>query len=165
MTASKTCCHSAAIVPNLCRFAAKCKPTCSLRLYAAESVQQHEIALPESTSQPLKRRQDGRELDAKLDLKQEPEAGLVSRQGQAGQPAREQVQRVQEEQHAAHAAAFSLEAVMEAQSALVHERHRNPQPNMTEDEKKAHRRRQDANLPSRFCVEPQFSTSCGLTAG
>lgn len=48
---------------------------------------------------------------------------------------------VKEEKHAAHAAAFSLEAVMEAQSALINERHQKPQPDMTEDEKKAHRRR------------------------
>ncbi|KAL3159120.1 hypothetical protein ABBQ32_011114 [Trebouxia sp. C0010 RCD-2024] len=108
---------------------------------AEESVQQHEIASPGLTSQPSKRRQDRQEPDAQLHPTQEPEAAVVLRQEQAGQPARQQVQRAQEQQHAAHAAAFSLEAVMEAQSALVHERHRNPQPNMTEDEKKAHRRR------------------------
>ena len=48
---------------------------------------------------------------------------------------------VKQEKHAAHAAAFSLEAVMEAQSVLINERHQKPQPDMTEDEKKAHRRR------------------------
>ena len=50
---------------------------------------------------------------------------------------------LREEQHDAHAAAFTLEAVMEAQNALSHERHQKAQPDMTEDERKAHRRRQE----------------------
>ena len=52
-------------------------------------------------------------------------------------------QPAEHEQHAAHAAALSLEAVIEAQSALLQERHQQHQPNMTEGEKKAHRRRSD----------------------
>ena len=47
------------------------------------------------------------------------------------------------EQHAAHAAALSLEAVIEAQSALLQEQQQQHQPNMTQEEKKAHRRRSD----------------------
>lgn len=50
-------------------------------------------------------------------------------------------QPVEQEQHAAHAAALSLEAVIEAQSALLQERQQQHQPDMTEEEKKAHRRR------------------------
>lgn len=56
---------------------------------------------------------------------------------------RQDGQSVREEQHDAHAAAFSLEAVVEAQSALIHERRQKAQPDMTEDERKAHRRRQE----------------------
>lgn len=52
-------------------------------------------------------------------------------------------QPVEQEQHAAHATALSLEAVIEAQSALLQERQQQHQPNMTEEEKKAHRRRSD----------------------
>ena len=52
-------------------------------------------------------------------------------------------QPVEQEQHAARAAALSLEAVIEAQSALLQERQQQHQPDMTEEEKKAHRRRSD----------------------
>lgn len=53
------------------------------------------------------------------------------------------VQPVKDREHAAHAAALSLESVIEAQSALLQERHQWNQPDMTEEEKKAHRRRLD----------------------
>ena len=52
-------------------------------------------------------------------------------------------QPIEQEQHAAHAAALSLEAVIEAQGALLQERQQQHQPNMTEEAKKAHRRRSD----------------------
>ncbi|DBA89641.1 TPA: hypothetical protein ACH3X2_004535 [Trebouxia sp. C0005] len=64
-------------------------------------------------------------------------------QSSAGQSIEQEAvsQPVEQEQHAAHAAALSLEAVIEAQSALLQERQHQLQPNMTEEEKKAHRRR------------------------
>ncbi len=52
-------------------------------------------------------------------------------------------QPAEQEQHAAHATALSLEAVIEAQNALLQERQHQHKPNMTEEEKKAHRRRSD----------------------
>ncbi|DBA94232.1 TPA: hypothetical protein ACH3X1_001855 [Trebouxia sp. C0004] len=69
-------------------------------------------------------------------------------------------QPVEQEQHAAHAAALSLEAVIEAQSALLRERQQQHQPNMTEEEKKAHRRRLmrqmlEAKQKSEECAEEQ----------
>lgn len=51
------------------------------------------------------------------------------------------VQPAKDKEHAAHAAALSLESVIEAQSALLQERHQRNQPDMTDEEKKAHRRR------------------------
>ncbi len=59
----------------------------------------------------------------------------------ANQPV--ELESVKEEPHAAHAAAMSLEAVIEAQGALLQERHQQNQPDLTEEEKKAQRRRSD----------------------
>lgn len=66
----------------------------------------------------------------------EPSASSPIKQETASQP-------VKQEQHAAHAAALSLDAVIEAQSALLQERRQRHQPDMSEEEKKAHRRRSD----------------------
>ncbi len=74
-----------------------------------------------------------------------PAGNNAASQNLAGQSIEQEAasQPVEQEQHAAHAAALSLEAVMEAQSALFQERQHQHQPNMTEEEKKAHRRRSD----------------------
>lgn len=74
-----------------------------------------------------------------------PAGNNAASQNLAGQSIEQEAasQPVEQEQHAAHAAALSLEAVIEAQSALLQERQHQHQPNMTEEEKKAHRRRSD----------------------
>lgn len=115
-------------------------------LYAADS-EEKPLA---PTSQAVKGRWDQQRPVAQLASQQETqtearlepevENEVVTRQG--SEPVRQDGKPAREKQHDAHAAAFSLEAVMEAQSALIHERHHKAQPNMTEEEKKAHRRRQ-----------------------
>lgn len=126
------------------------------------------------TSQAAKGRWDQQRPVAQPALQQEPKAEsrlkpevqneAVPQQGSAA--VRQDSKPVREEQHDAHAAAFSLEAVMEAQSALIHERHHKAQPNMTEEEKKAHRRRQESLpvYPAEFPViaaTPWLEVSCG----
>ena len=107
--------------------------------------------------QPAAQLASPQESKAESTSSAEVEGEVVTQQGselvrQDGKPVRE----VQQE---AHAAAFSLEAVMEAQSALIHERHHKAQPNMTEDEKKAHRRRQE----SLFCFLCRVACDCSHT--
>ena len=109
-------------------------------LHAADTSQEAALASSAPTSQAVKGRWDRQEPVAQLALKQEPTAESMLKQESEGEPMAQEAEAVKEE-HAAHAAAFSLEAVMEAQSALINERHQKPQPNMTEDERKAHRRR------------------------
>lgn len=96
----------------------------------------------------MKGRWDRQEPDARLASKQLPKAQSTLQQEVDGEVLRQELESdgkpVREEQHDAHAAAFSLEAVMEAQSALIHERHQKAHPNMSEDERKAQRRRQES---------------------
>lgn len=125
-----------------------CAVISSPSLYAADN----EEKPPAPTNQAVKGRWDQQrpvaqlasqeEAKAEARLKPEVENEAVTQQG--SELVRQDGKPVREAQQDAHAAAFSLEAVMEAQSALIHERHHKAQPSMTEEEKKAHRRRQES---------------------
>ena len=123
-----------------------------LSLNAADSDKKPQLASLGPASQALKGRWDRQEPNAQLASEQQPKVAQSTLQQEVeGEGVRQELESVgqdskpmREEQHDAHAATFSLEAVMEAQSALIHERQQKAQPNMSEDERKAHRRRQES---------------------
>ncbi len=95
----------------------------------------------ESASQPVKQESVKQKSVKQESVKLESVKKESVKQESANQPVKQES--AKEEPHAAHAAAMSLEAVIEAQSALLQERHQQNQPDLTEEEKKAQRRRSD----------------------
>lgn len=121
-----------------------------LSLNAADNDKKPQLASSGPASQAVKARRDRQEPDERPASEQQPHAQSTLQQAVGAEVVKQELESVRQdgkplrEQHDAHAAAFSLEAVMEAQSALIHERQQKVQPNMTEDERKAHRRRQES---------------------